>query len=166
MGAQGGHVAQHRIGEDWVIERLDRLWPAHTAAFTRFLIALRNEFDDDLDAVLLLGAVATGTRGHGWQEILLGEGTTGAVDHSPTNTQSIAHVTAIPRESVRRKLARLEAKGWVTRDPEGNWKPTAQAANDLGPATRATIAYLRTVFAVALADPPSSADSRTSSADF
>ena len=143
-------MAPHRIGDEWVVERLDRLWPAHTAAFTRLMIALRQDFDGDLDAVLLLGAVATGVQGDGWQKILLGAGPAGANSHSPTNTQSIAHVTAIPRESVRRKLARLEAKGWVTRDPEGNWIPTAQAADDLRPATRSTIAYMRTVFAAAL----------------
>jgi hypothetical protein len=155
-------MAPHRIGEDWLIDRLDRFWPEHTAGFTRLLIVLRREFGGDLDALLILGAVATGSRGEGWREILLSDGRGRGNTHSATNTQSIAHVTGIPRESVRRKLAQLEAKGWVTRDGAGNWIPTAQAADDLRPATMATIAYLRTVFAAALEEPPSPAASPTS----
>jgi DNA-binding GntR family transcriptional regulator len=31
-------------------------------------------------------------------------------------------VTSVPRESVRRKLARLAARGWVTHDPAHGWR--------------------------------------------
>lgn len=143
-------MPQQRIGDDWVIRRLDRIWPEHTMGFTRLLIALRRQFAGDLDAVLILGAVSTGTSGADWQQILLGDGIDNETAHCGTNTQSIAHVTDIPRETVRRKLASLEAKGWVKRDAQGNWKPTAQAADDLRPATGATIAYLRMIYAAAL----------------
>ena len=33
----------------------------------------------------------------------------------------IADVTGIPRETVRRKLADLEARGWIERDAGGRW---------------------------------------------
>ena len=144
-------MTSHRITDDWLIDRLDSFWPDHTTGFTRLLIVLRREFGGDLDALLILGAVATGSRGEGWRDILLSDGRGRGNTHSATNTQSIAHVTGIPRESVRRKLARLEAKEWVRRDGSGNWLPTARAADDLRPATRATITYLRTVLAAALA---------------
>lgn len=143
-------MTPNRIRDEWVIERLDRIWPDHTEAFTRFLISLRRQFAGDLDAALILSAVSIGTRSEGWQNILLGEGIDRESSDSGTNTQSIAHVTGIPRESARRKLALLQAKGWVTRDADGNWRPTAQAAADLRPATWATISYLRTIFAAAL----------------
>ena len=155
-------MTSHRITDDWLIDRLDSFWPDHTTGFTRLLIVLRREFGGDLDALLILGAVSTGSRGEGWGEILLSDGRGRGNTHSATNTQSIAHVTGIPRESVRRKLEQLEAKRWVTRDPKGKWTPTAQAADDLRPATMATIAYLRTVFAAALEERPSPAASPTS----
>lgn len=34
----------------------------------------------------------------------------------------ISDVTDVPRESVRRKLARLSARGWVTQDPACGWR--------------------------------------------
>lgn len=49
----------------------------------------------------------------------------------------IADVTGVPRESVRRKLNRLAARGWVTHDPEHGWGlagplENATARMDLG----------------------------------
>lgn len=37
----------------------------------------------------------------------------------PCNAYSIAEATGLPRETVRRKIGRLEELGWVTRVPEG-----------------------------------------------
>ena len=37
----------------------------------------------------------------------------------PCNAYSIAAATGLPRETVRRKIGRLEELGWVTRVPEG-----------------------------------------------
>jgi hypothetical protein len=34
----------------------------------------------------------------------------------------LSDVTGVPRESVRRKLARLAARGWVTHDPAHGWR--------------------------------------------
>lgn len=49
----------------------------------------------------------------------------------------LSDVTGVPRESVRRKLFRLEARGWVTHDPAAGWRlagsfDQAQARIDLG----------------------------------
>jgi DNA-binding IclR family transcriptional regulator len=93
-----------------------------------------------------------------WKRILLDDEEGEDISHAATNTQSIAEVTGIARETVRRKLSHMHAKGWVRRDAEGNWIPTRQAASDLRPATLATIAYLRTVFAAAFEDGERGAD--------
>ncbi|MCE6957796.1 hypothetical protein LAZ40_01820 [Cereibacter sphaeroides] len=42
-------------------------------------------------------------------------------DRVSTSASRLADVTGIPRETVRRKLALLEAKGWATRGPQGRW---------------------------------------------
>jgi hypothetical protein len=49
----------------------------------------------------------------------------------------LSDVTGVPRESVRRKLFRLEKRGWVTHDPALGWRLAgtmreAQARIDLG----------------------------------
>lgn len=41
-----------------------------------------------------------------------------------TNASSIAEVSGIPRETVRRKLARLETRGWITRTGPASWHLT------------------------------------------
>jgi DNA-binding MarR family transcriptional regulator len=44
-------------------------------------------------------------------------------DWSPTMTASrIADVTGVPRETVRRKLSRLEAQGWIARSADGAYR--------------------------------------------
>jgi hypothetical protein len=140
-----------RIDETWITDRLDRIWPEHTTAFASLLIDLRRHFDGDLDAMLILATVSAGTQGNAWRDTLLGDGVGRETRPCATNTQSIAAITGIPRESVRRKLVPLQRKGWVKRDDAGNWSPGPQAASDLRPATRATLRYLNTVFAAALA---------------
>ncbi len=49
----------------------------------------------------------------------------------------LSDVTGVPRESVRRKLFRLQDRGWVTHDPVQGWRIAgdmegAQARLDLG----------------------------------
>jgi len=139
-------VQPDKIDDDWILARLDSIWPAHTSAFAHLLIDLRRQFDGDLDAVLILATVSAGSEGADWRTTLLSGRSGEPRINAATNTQSIAHVSGIPRESVRRKLSRLEKKGWVSRDSAGNWSPRQQAANDLRPATLATIGYLQTVF--------------------
>jgi DNA-binding transcriptional ArsR family regulator len=132
----------------WVAARLDSIYPSHIGAFVRLLTDLRTQFDGDLDAMLVLAATSASAQADGGWDALL-EGETLNAHHRPTNTQSIAHQTGIPRETVRRKLRWLQDKGWVTRDVQGNWTPSGTAARDLEPATEATITYLRTVLTAA-----------------
>jgi hypothetical protein len=60
----------------------------------------------------------------------------------------ISDVTGVPRESVRRKLIRLAARGWVTQDPQRGWAlagtfdTAPQARVDLGDLDRRGIERL------------------------
>jgi predicted alpha-1,6-mannanase (GH76 family) len=47
-----------------------------------------------------------------------------AAPHGVSTTR-IAEITAIPRETVRRKLEQLAAQGWIVRDGNGLWRMTA-----------------------------------------
>ena len=129
------------ITRGWVEERLDVLHPAHVGAMVRLLTDLRTLFDGDLDAMVILATTSCSMRAEGWWDALFDSKALQA-EQKPTNTQSIAHVTKIPRETVRRKLRWLEHKGWVERDAKGNWKPTQTAANDLRSGSDATVIYL------------------------
>ena len=93
------------------------------------MIWLYGEFDGDLVQAIVLGEVAH----HGVFGLRNQAGTaremsraiaerisTGALNRMPTNAFSIAAATGIPRQTVRRKLAALRAKGWVTGDEAGN----------------------------------------------
>lgn len=124
------------------------VYPAHVAAFAKLMIRLRADFDGDLDAVLLLAVI--GER-HFARRIdpstptLEGLGMT-AVDASPSvNAYSLAQYTGIPRETARRKIARLVERGWVEADAQGNLVPTMRAAADLRSSTDAAIDFLGVV---------------------
>jgi DNA-binding transcriptional ArsR family regulator len=137
------------VTKEWIENRLDILYPTHAEAFLRLLTVLRTLFDGDLDAMLVLAATSVSLRGEGWREALF-EGQALHGQGNPTNTQSIAHITQVPRETVRRKLIWLQEKGWVRRDEQGNWLPSRQAASDLEPGTLATVNYLRVILNAAL----------------
>ena len=49
------------------------------------------------------------------------EGDAGAAERIWMSALRLSDVTGIPRESVRRKLARLAARGWVIQDPARGW---------------------------------------------
>jgi hypothetical protein len=135
------------IDEAWITDRLDRLWPAHNASLAELLIVLRGQFDGDLDAMLILTVLSVGARTDDWARVLA-EGV-GHTTSSATNTQSIADITGIPRESVRRKMKMLARKGWVSRDDAGRWQPNRAAARDLKPSSRAAIRYFERIFLAA-----------------
>ena len=95
----------------------------------RHLIWLYGEFEGDLVQAIVLGEVAH----HGVFGLRNQAGTvrelsraiaerisTSALTRMPTNAFSIAAATGIPRQTVRRKLEALRAKGWVTSDDAGN----------------------------------------------
>jgi hypothetical protein len=73
----------------------------------------------DLDKLLVLQVIILRMNEHpDYPELLPGEMLTGKVDPLPAlpvSVQSIADITDIPRESVRRKVGELVRAGWVER---------------------------------------------------
>lgn len=136
------------ISRAWIEERLQEIHPAHVVGFSRFVVELRKTFDGDLDAMLILACISASVRSEDWQGVLRGVEDI-PMQNVPTNALSISQFTGIPRETVRRRVLKLEANGWIRRDKEGNWVPTASAAKDLRPATEATITYLKTILGAA-----------------
>jgi hypothetical protein len=136
------------LDQDSLIACFGRVWPAHNDAFCELLITLRRHFGGDLDRMLVLAVIGSRT--------LAGGRTDGLCYHrfmdaeragepAATNLQSIADYSGIPRETVRRKLRDLEASGWISRGTRGHFVATAKAAQDLEPATQATMGYLLAV---------------------
>lgn len=123
------------------------LWPAHLSGFTQLLVQLRHRFDGDLDLALVLAVIGSRTQAAYWKPELtelsrLSDGEFANNARLPINIQSIAGYSGIPRETVRRKVAILQDRGWVTRATDGSLTVTPAAACDLQDATGDTIAYL------------------------
>jgi hypothetical protein len=143
-----GPAALKRIQEDF-----GQVWPVHLSGFTDLLVRLRAEFDGDLDLMLVLAVIADRTRPDRWTPELLTyrqltQGEVGGHHQHPINLHSVAEFTGIPRETVRRKVALLTAKGWVDRHPDGSLTVGRRAATDLEAATTHSIAYLAALLAV------------------
>lgn len=133
--------------KQFIQRNFNAIWPVHLAAFTRLLTQLRARFDGDLDLVLVLAVIGGRIRTDRWSSALVSprELTTGEDDderHYPINIQSVAAYSGIPRETVRRKVAILQSKGWVTRDAKGRLAASGRAAEDLEEETQNSIAYL------------------------
>jgi hypothetical protein len=137
-----------RIDEHWVRARLNRLWPVHNASLAELLIVLRRQFDGDLDAMLILLLVGLGARPDNWPGVLM-HGQEQVRPGRGINTQSLADISGIPRESVRRKLLFLEEKGWISRNDRGRWHVTEGAAQDLNESTQVSISYFVRIFEAA-----------------
>lgn len=123
------------------------VWPVHLVGFTRLLVQLRKRFDGDLDLALVLAVIGSRTQAENWKPELgeLGELTNrNDVEDKqlPINIHSVAEYSGIPRETVRRKVAILQKRGWVMRGADGHLSVTRDAAPDLEDATGDTIVYL------------------------
>jgi DNA-binding IclR family transcriptional regulator len=75
-----------------------------------------------------------------------------ATPHGVSATR-IADLTAIPRETVRRKLEQLAAQGWIVRDGSGLWSMAAsrtgtRARDDLNPLEERTVSRVSKFLAV------------------
>lgn len=123
------------------------VWPVHLVGFTRLLVHLRTRFDGDLDLALILAVIGSRTQLESWTRELTEFGqltnTFGSDGRQlPINIQSVADYSGIPRETVRRKVAILQDKGWLTRDADGHLAISRNAASDLEASTGETISYL------------------------
>jgi hypothetical protein len=135
-----------KLAREVLVQHFGDLWPTHNRGFTELLIACRQLFDGDLDQVLIMSAIGerrlTPERSRGLTYAEFMKGRRGEAPPGRVNAQCIADSTGIPRETVRRKIARLIDRGWIEKHDNCTFSVTAKAAVDLAPATQATFDYL------------------------
>ncbi len=95
--------------------------------FLRYLNLLYREFEGDLVLPIVLGEIAHHNiiRLYSLKDDCI-EINKQTVDYpermkllAPTNAYSISQATGIPRETVRRKIHKLQKKGWVVKNDQG-----------------------------------------------
>lgn len=123
-------------------------YAGHVRAFSELLIRLRWELGSDLDNALIMAVIAE--RHYAAIEASRGPDApdadpAAAREHCGINALSVALYAGIPRETARRKIAVLVAKGWVACDARGYLSPTPKAAGDLAEGTAATLDYIRAI---------------------
>jgi DNA-binding transcriptional ArsR family regulator len=113
-----------------VLGELEKRYPATQYAFVEFLVAhladVSKTFGGDLQKALVLAVIGQvylhALRRSGLEPEEFAAALADGASPTPYVTASrLADVTGIPRETVRRKLALLEAAGWITKLPEGSW---------------------------------------------
>ncbi len=132
--------------------RFGKLHALHVAGLTRHLVACRAALDGDLELFLVLSII--GERSFSARNAPA-RMTEEAFRASPVSTvrpvainlQSIADYSGIPRETVRRKVATLVARGWVERDAQGLLAITDLAKDSLDGLTDSSVRYLRELLA-------------------
>jgi hypothetical protein len=138
-----------RLTRNTLLRHFGDLWPIHHREFTALIIVCRKHFDGDMDEMLVLSVIGERmlppqrSAGLTYQEFM--DGRRNDAKKGRINTQSISDSTGIPRETVRRKVAQLVSRGWVTRNEDGSFEVTEKAALDLAPATQAAFDYLLAV---------------------
>lgn len=92
------------------------------------------EFDRDILLPILLGEIALHNIGTLDTSGAGGKARRERLQRSlrPCNTYSIAAATSLPRETVRRKVARLIAEGWIDREDNGHLFVTPAAMKRFG----------------------------------
>lgn len=129
-----------------ITSHFGHIFPTHVDALCELLIVLRQQFFGDLDLMLILAIIgsralpARQTSNMTYAEFI-SDNTKDRTDQ-PINIQSIAECSGIARETVRRKVHKLEDLGFIARDPSGMLTVTDKAINQLAPATEASLQYL------------------------
>lgn len=130
--------------------RFGKLHALHSDALTRYLVECRKACDGDLDLFLIIAIIGERTFSAVRAPVSMShdefvKGTVGNIEPQPINLQSIADFSGIPRETVRRKLELLIARGWVQRGEHGYVTATDIANHDLAELTCSTVRYLATI---------------------
>ena len=129
-----------------ITSHFGHIFPTHVDALCELLIVLRQQFFGDLDLMLILAIIgsralpARQTSNMTYAEFI-SDNTKDRADQ-PINIQSIAECSGIARETVRRKVHKLEELGFIARDPSGMLTITDKATRQLAPATEASLQYL------------------------
>ena len=141
-----------------VTDNFGQIFPTHVEALCELLIVLRQQFFGDLDLMLILAIISSRTlparqaNNMTYTEFISDDSKHRA--DKPINIQSIAECSGIARETVRRKVHKLEDLGFIARDPSGMLTVTDKAISQLAPATEASLQYLITLGSSSLAVTP------------
>ncbi|HNQ75667.1 MAG TPA: hypothetical protein PKM39_03425 [Pseudothauera hydrothermalis] len=104
----------------------------------RSLKRIFDEFERDILLPILLGEIALynlGERENGHQQVNPvsdAENVCDRLELRPCNAYSIAAATGLPRETVRRKIARLTELGWINRRRNGHLYVSSDALQQFG----------------------------------
>jgi hypothetical protein len=130
MSLQGGIVLAGADDKETVpssrasalFETFTEHYPGYQYVFVDFLVDhltdLSRSYGGDLQQVMVLAII-----GQRWLQARR-EMDGDALDTlraTAISASRLADVTGIPRETVRRKLALMQAKGWVAQGPDGAW---------------------------------------------
>jgi len=114
-------------------------YPRFQYAFVEFLVAhltdVAKAFDGDLHQALSLAVIGQVRLRALVQAELTGDAVP-APEALAITASRLADVSGIPRETVRRKLKLLEARGWIARRPDGAVYLVADATGQDVPARR------------------------------
>jgi hypothetical protein len=124
----------HRLAKQYA-ERYGDVHPKILRHLIAWVLLMREGFDGDLDLMVVLAVIGDralkdpSVRGYSYQGLVDRKQVTLTVPL--TNRKSIADSTGIPRETVRRKVATLIARGWVAELPDGSLMPAPASKTDL-----------------------------------
>ena len=129
-----------------VTTHFGHVFPAHVEELCELLIVLRKQFFGDLDLMLIMAIIGSRTlparqsTAMTYQEFMAGD--KDLIQVQAINIQSVAECSGIARETVRRKIQKLEHLELVMRDAQGMLSVTAKAATNLSASTEASLQYL------------------------
>lgn len=142
---------------DEIAATFEANYPAFQYRVVEFVVEhladLSRVFEGDLQEMLVLAIVGQVQMRAMRTAALAGEDPWAlAEERVSINASRIADVTAIPRETVRRKLRSLEERGWVTQTANSAWRLTvdgagAKAKLDLADVDRRGIGRVARLFA-------------------
>jgi hypothetical protein len=145
--------SRHRVKQaalQIIGERFSHIQPIWVEQHLRVLIALRAEFGADIDKAIILGLIGQrmmqmkDAPSVAYQSVMT-EGTP-AFQARFTNIESIAAGSGIPRETVRRKVGELEARGWLNRNERNEINVAVPAVQQLDGISQMTMELLASVF--------------------
>ena len=120
-------------------ERFAEEYPRYQYAFVEFVVEhltdIAKAFHGDLQQALILAVIGQVRLRARRQADEAGEAPPPAEELTITASR-LADVTGIPRETVRRKLRLLEARGWIAKRSDGAWYIVADADGTDVPARR------------------------------
>lgn len=93
---------------------------AYVQFLTEHLVDCSRHFGGDLQKLLVLAVV--GQAALHWKRRAGTDHPAFEADAGAVSASRIADLTGIPRQTVRRKLIALEAKGWVEQVGSGSWR--------------------------------------------